>query len=241
MIKSLWNLITGICVANMVAIVTILLWLAATDRVTPERVKTVSATFAPTVAAQAALDAERQRAEADLQAQLEAEGRTGDFPLDTETVMALWNERDTEARQRYQRELAALGHLREDVDQRRQALETEIESFQQRLNQFEQRERALLDQRESDQFQQAVKLLELSTPETATSMLLALIEGNDTDQVVAYLDAIKPDIAQPIFDLITQDDAPLAANLLEQVRTFGLDGPGQTGGTPPNQPNQAIP
>jgi len=108
MIKAAWTLIATLCIANFAAIAALIIWLAATDRVSPERIQTLRTTFAPTVPQQAA-DDEARRLEAErLAQQLATDAERGTYPLDTETVMELWNQRDTEARQRYQREITAL-------------------------------------------------------------------------------------------------------------------------------------
>jgi hypothetical protein len=74
-----------------------------------------------------------------------------------------------------------------------------------------------------EQFLQTVKQYEQLTPKQGKQMIVALVNQKQTDQAVAYLDAMSPRAASRILkEFKTESEIALATELLEKLRTFGV-------------------
>ncbi|MEC9374314.1 MAG: hypothetical protein VYC34_10740, partial [Planctomycetota bacterium] len=78
----------------------------------------------------------------------------------------------------------------------------------------------IIEQEEDEQFQRTVLLYESLQPQRAQEMMATLIQDGDSDQVVAYLNAMQPRAAKKIIEKFP--DPIVAADLLERLRTRGL-------------------
>ncbi len=225
MLRNLKLLVSLLAIGNVAGLVGLVVWLAASDRINAERLQDVREVFAATIVEEQR-EADRLAAEeAARQEQLKELGRPGTTPIHADAVMDVINDRDEAARERYEREETSIRYLREDLENRRTALRLEQERFATMVENFEARRRALAEREGSEQFAKAVKIYSLTKPDEARDMMLNLIRDGQTDQVVSYLNAMKPDISQRIVSAFIETDPNLAADLLERLRTHGLELP----------------
>ncbi len=222
MIKSIPGVLVTIIIANLAAVAAFFVWLGVSGRLSSERLDEVREIFKTTVAHDLAAEAEAEAEQARIERELLESGNPGQPPLDTDAIMHLWDRRDAEANERYQREAASLRYIREDIEQRRAALQAEIERFEQRVARFEDERDRVATLQSSEQFQQTVKLYSLTDAETAKNMMMTLLDAGETEQVIAYLDALKAEVSQPILAAFAEENPKLAADLLERLRTMGV-------------------
>lgn len=226
MVKSLWLVISTLALANILAILGVVGWLRMTDRLSAERVEEVREIFSSTVASESK-EAREAEAEASREKTIEErieEGK-GSAPIASEARNRIINERDEIAQQRVQRAEREAQDLLRTATQRLRELESREAAFEQKVASWEAMRERLTEQESTEQFKKAVRNYESQSPDVARDMLDALIDRDETEQVVAYLDAMQARKSAKVIDAFAEDDAALAAELLEKLRTFGIEPP----------------
>lgn len=222
MLRSLRLIVSTIAIANMLALIGFVVWLRATDRLDLQRIEAVRTIFAETRAEQQtrekreALEAQKaaQAAEEDRQKQRSPVAAVGRLELATE-VSDLVREDMERARKDSESLRRALALERASLDADRQKFLAEKKAFEAMRAQIEAADR-------DEQFKRTVALYESIKPDQAKAMLLTLIDAKQEMQVIAYLNAMSPRAASKIIKAFS-DDPALAADLLERLRSFGLD------------------
>lgn len=219
--KRVWTVIAILAVANILALGGFIGWLKMSDRLNKDRVEQVRKTFARTVAqevsdkvaeAQATKDAEKKKAEDERMAQ----------PPETAgekiAKQKLDEEQKLQAIQRKQQELESLRtSLMSELsklEEQEKRLKADKEAFA--------AERARIAQTEGEkQFKDALATLEGQKPKDAKQVLKALIDAKQKPQAVSYLAKMEEGKRSKVMAEFVKDDAALAAELLEQLRTRG--------------------
>ena len=219
--RSLWIIITTIALANFLAVVALVAWLAGTGRLSNERVNAVREMFTTTVEqdeAQRKLE-EAQRAQDEAAAAQDAFMREPPTPAEGEVAdqqavsnaaqqdLSRLTREAEDLRRTFARELAQIERAREQLRQER----ADFDALRARLAALE----------GSEQFEKAVALYQQVKPQQAKAMLQTLIDQGEMEQVVSYLNAMQVRTATKI--IAEFDDPALAATLLERVRTRGLE------------------
>lgn len=219
--RSLWIIITTIALANFLAVVALVAWLAGTGRLSNERVNAVREMFTTTVEqdeAQRKLE-EAQRAQDEAAAAQDAFMREPPTPAESEVAdqqavsnaaqqdLSRLTREAEDLRRTFARELAQIERAREQLRQER----ADFDALRARLAALE----------GSEQFEKAVALYQQIKPQQAKAMLQTLIDQGEMEQVVSYLNAMQVRTATKI--IAEFDDPALAATLLERVRTRGLE------------------
>lgn len=222
MLKSLWVAISTLCVANVLALAVFFGWLGATHRLSRERVEEARTLFVKSVAEERALAEQTAQQRAAAEAAAAESAKAGMPPITAEQRMAiiqeyseLVNQRTARARRETQDMIDTLMKDQARFLEARQAFETERTDFQKMREEI-----AALEG--SEQFQKTLAIYESVKPDMAANMLSTLIEQGEIDQVVSYLDAMKPRTASKVIVAFETRSAALAADLLERLRTHGL-------------------
>ena len=230
--RTILNGLVIFALANLFAALGFVGWLGLNDRLSMDRVKRVGEMFGETVSTEAA---RLENEAAERQALLLASGQVDEtdlVPLETSELL----QRNLEANERRRQELERLGREvddlkatlqreRADVDRARQELEAERTAFE--------AERAKIREIEgSAQFEKALAVLKNLKPDKAWEMLTATLgEGEDgMMRVIEFLNALPDRQRSKIVAEFIDDDATLAADLLERLRTRGLEAPPTGGG-----------
>ena len=222
MVKSLWVILSTLCVANVFALGIFLAWLGASDRLSMDRLDEARMVFVQTRGeADAEAESEALQAERDAAAAEEA-ARIGTSPITAEQRMkiiqeyaSLIEDRTARTRRETQDMIDTLMLQQARFLEERQAFEREREAYRDMRAEIEALEG-------SEQFQKALTIYQKVKPDAATDMLSRLIEAGEVDQVVTYLDAMNARVASKIVSEFERRDAGLAADLLERLRTQGL-------------------
>ncbi|HVZ92884.1 MAG TPA: hypothetical protein VG797_00085 [Phycisphaerales bacterium] len=223
--RTLWSIICLLAIAHLLAILGFVGWLAAGNRLDGSRIERVRALFAETIAA------EKQRVQGEqaivdkATAAAEAEKKASTPPVTAEGNLKAHESEEEINRlrvERVQREtsdlIKTLLREREDLEHRKAEFEAERAEFNRTRE-----ERAKQDG--SEQFEKAVRMYQSVKPLEAKNMMKTLIAQGQTDQVVSYLNAISPRIASKIVSAFNTDDPAVAADLLERLRTRGVNLP----------------
>ena len=109
--------------------------------------------------------------------------------------------------------------MRRTLEKERDDLDEDIEEFIAERDSFNAMRKRIADIEGDEQFQKALTLYQSLQPKDAANTLKELYERGDIEQVVAYLNAMESRKASKI---VAQFEPPVAADLLERLRTRGL-------------------
>ncbi len=221
MMRSLKLIAVIMTVVNVLGLVGLLGWLVATHRVDADRVRAVVALFEKTVA-QERFDEEAAAREAEAARAAAEADRSGVAPVPVEGRIEVVDELERIVDVQTKRMVADAQILRETIARERAALEADIEQFAAERKAFMEMRERIAEQEGDEQFAKAVKTYEALKADQASSMMLKLIAQGEQMQVVAYLDAMNARSATKIIQAIQDNDAQLASDLVESLRTFGL-------------------
>ncbi len=221
--RTIWMLISTLAIANLLALAGFVGWLQASGRLSPERLQRLREVLAPTVAAEDAAEQMKLIEAQAAAAKAQEDSKAGRAPLTAEQRLLLTHTQidvTTQQQQRVQRETA---DLIATLLQERTELERQRAEFQAQVEEFNTRRNKIIEQEGSEQFRKAVALYGSLKPAQARTMLDALIKGGQTDQVVAYLNALQARTASKIISEFERDQPQLAADLLERLRQRGTE------------------
>lgn len=223
MIRSAWLILSTMSIANLMLLLIGAGWLHTTGRLSPDRLQETKSLYELTVDEALRLEQERAAKTQKTLDELVAMGFEDSIPLDSEAATDLVQRFNYIRTENFAQEVANIEVLRSALDTDLRRLANAREEFNAERDQFERRQQAIADREGSEQFQKAVKLYGITKAESAKEMMSALIDQGETDQVVAYLDALKPDVTSKILDKFLEDDPALAADLLERIRSYGIE------------------
>jgi len=222
--KKLWNMVSFIAVVNLVALVMFGGWLWRSDRLNVDRIRAVRDMVAITISAETAAaaeveaDGEQQRRAADEAASI------ADPALPSGAQIRQASLREDRSAQALRRVQDSAGQRLDELQRRSDRLDAREEELLARQAAWEQ---ALAEQADVDvesQFQRTVALYEALAGPQAKRMLVELVSQGRADQAVAYLDAMSRRAASKTLKALkTEEENKLATELLERIRTLGID------------------
>lgn len=223
--KRIWIILSTLAIANMLAIVGFFLWLHTTDRLSRERFESVRSIFKVTLTQEASAKAQDLARAESARAQAEAEARAAAPPETAADRLAERQAQDEQRLQQVQRKQQELENLKSfilrqiaDVERREAQLAADRAAFK--------AERDRIMQTESTtQFKAALATLEAQKPRDARLVLEALLNANQTEQVIAYLAGLDEGKRGKILAEFIKDQPAVAADLLERIRTRGQPAP----------------
>lgn len=224
--RTLWNVISFLAIVNLLALLLVIGWLWNSKRLTMDRMREIRASLAQTLPE---AEASAKKA-ADLAGQEQAKAseaaRTANPPIDSRTqaqYVSLVRREEAQSRQRLQDDRKM---LEQQLAQMGGQLDVRKASLNQQQAKLEAAGKPDLQRKIDEQFMQAVKQYELAPPKNAKKMLVELINGGGRNQAVAYLKAMNPRAASKILREFKSDpEIVMAKELLESLRTQGLDLP----------------
>lgn len=221
--RNIWIIISTLAIANLLAFAGFAGWLKATDRLSGERLEQIRMMFASTVHEEAAQKAEAALQAAAEQAAQDLAKRNATPPLTAEQKMAAAAQESDVATLEDRRIQRDTTNLINTLVKERQQLEAERAEFRAQVAEFNEMRERIATEEGSEQFEKAVILYQSLKAEQARAMMGALIAQGQTEQVVSYLNALPPRNASKILAEFEGDDPALAADLLERLRTRGLE------------------
>ncbi|MHC4946882.1 MAG: hypothetical protein ACYTG1_01275 [Planctomycetota bacterium] len=224
--RNLWNALSFVAMVHLLAIALFGGWMWRTERLSRERVETVRSLFAVSVP-----EAERRAEEAAAEAAIpeDAEASTDGRSAARRLADAFADHESREQAIRRLKDekrllLEQLERQSTDIDEERAAFERERSSWLAATDLERQ-------QRTDEQRARAVSMLEGLPPKQAMAHLVALSSDGRMDQAVAYLNDMSPRVARKVLAQFRTDaESRLATELLERIRTLGMEA-GGSGGT----------
>ncbi len=237
--KAIWNVLSILAVANLLAFLGLLGWLAASDRLSMDRLRSMRQALAPTIAAEhVRLEEEKTRAEAEARVAIE-KTRLGTPPVTAADRLGLKLEYSDMDRQRADRVRKEIQDLRRALLLEREQFDQDVAAFRAAKAAFEEERRRIAASEGDAQFQKTLVTLEQLKPEKVRATLQPLLDAGQIDQVVAYLDGVQDRTRTKVIDEFIKADPRLAADLLERLRTRGVElrgAPSARNDQPPNVP-----
>lgn len=216
--KTVWTILATIAIANLLALLGFVGWLAASDRLNRDRLQKIRAVLAPTLASEATA-AKAAEDEAQSQAKTAAEAKRFEGTPES----AAENIERTRAEEDHQLQTSV--RLRREIDDlRRQVLADRVKVDEDRQTLAAEREAFNKDRTEStklaasEQFKQALATLESQKPKDAQQVLKKMIDGQSIKQAVEYLAAMQERTRTKVMAEFIKGDPALAATLLERLR-----------------------
>ncbi len=222
--RTAWNVFSFLAVVHLLAIAMFIGWLWQTDRLDSARLRDAQAMFAMTVPqAQAAAELAAQEAEGQRQQQ-EQQFRRDHPALSSRARLQLIAETQQEADRSMRRLddvktqlVQQLALATQQADELQAQVEAERRSWVQSIE-------AERKRRADTQFTKAVKLLESLPPKQAKTKIVELVDSGKISQAVAYLNEMNQRAAGKLLaQFKTDEENRLATELLERLRTFGLN------------------
>jgi hypothetical protein len=229
--RTIWSILSVIAVANLIAIAGIVAYLVATGRLDQDRLRELRVLLSQTTqerTEQAKLLGQKSAADA---AAAKEQAKVGTPPITAGDTMDL-------KLQQSQIDAARLESLRREVQilqdtlaRQRAALVSDRAAFEKEKKDFD-LARAAVEKTESDeQFRKALVTLEGLKADKAKAALQTMIDQQQTEQAVAYLNAMQERQRTKILDEFIKADPKVATDLLERLRTRGVSVAG-LGGSP---------
>lgn len=242
--KTIWNILSVLAVANLLAILGFAGWLKATERINLERVRFVKESLVETIPAQKAREADeaaKKDSEAKLQAVKLKESRPPMTAQEKLAVRLEATELDTQRYKKLQSDIEAMQtNLRAQADR----LSAERTAFEAEKTAFAALRKEIEVKTADEQFKKTLAALEGMDVKNAVQTLQELLSGqgfaaagvassaNPTDpgasgedRVMRYLNALSPTKRNEILNALGKSQPQLAAKLLERLRTYGVLAP----------------
>ena len=226
--KALWNIVALLAIVHVIAAVGGFAMLVQTGKLDRATARVGAALIIEPSGERYARRAELRVPEPEAAVE-ESDGSPATAEDRLEVRMQL-----TEAdRERMTRLRRSVQDLREQLHQQQALLEAERRAFEDEKAAFTQLRAEINDLEGAEQFRKALEVYEQMKPADTKQVFDALLADGKQAEVVAYLDAIESRIrAKIVSEFVKDEAAPLAAELLEVLRTRGLvpPDPGDTGG-----------
>ncbi len=225
MMRSLWIAVSTLALANLMALGAFALWLNASGRLSRERIEKVREVFGMTVAAEAAQRAGQQAAAEAEAKKAEEQAREKRPPISAEQRLAIIREYEETQRQKNERLQRETRDLLNQLEIRRADFDKQKAEFLAERDAFQMMREELARNTGSEQFAKTLKVYETVKAADAAAMMESLLAAGDTgrEQVVAYLNQMQPRTSAKIVGEFRKKDSALAADLLERLRTYGLE------------------
>jgi hypothetical protein len=220
--KTLWTALSVLAVANLLAMIGLVGWLRASHRLDVARLREVRQILAETAEQRLAReDAAKAEAEALKRAEQER-ARAAIPPVPAEGILQIKLEQSQadQARQDNLRREAQI--LQETLARERRALDADKAALARERAEFERARQLVMETEGNAQFKKTLGTLEALKPDKARAMLQVLIDGQQMDQVVAYLNAMQERTRTKLINEFAQTDPKVATDLLERLRQRGI-------------------
>jgi hypothetical protein len=220
--KTLWTILSVLAVANLIALIGIGGWLGASKRLDMVRMREVRHLLSETSAQRIARE-DAERAKAADEKRVAAERASAQVtPIGAEGALQLKLDESQADQARVEGLRREVQIMQETLRRERRALDDERAALEKAKADFEEARRQVAQTEGNAQFKKTLATYEGLKPDKAKTALQTLIAGQQTAQVVAYLNAMQERTRTKIIDEFIKDDPKVATDLLERIRTRGM-------------------
>ena len=219
--KTIRTIIVTMLIANMLALIGLGVWLKQSGRLNRERVDRVRAVFTKTIEQE---EAEKAQATAKAEEQAKAQAaaiKLASAPLTAAEQISKQNDQEEAKLQSALRREREIEDLRSSLLRQKQALDDREKQLIAERASFEAEKKRYAEIEGAQQFKAALTTLEGQKPKDAKSVLRSMLDGQQVEQVVAYLSRMDEGKRTKIIAEFVKDEPTTAADLLERLRTRG--------------------
>jgi hypothetical protein len=227
--KRVWNVVAALAVVNLLALGGLLAWLKASNRIDDSRIQAIRERLAKTIDEEAAEKAAKEAEAKAAEARAAEAAKLARPPTSSSEKIAEQQFRDDQRTQVLLRQQQELENLRSSLMGQLAKLEDREKKLDADKKAFAEERKRIAEADGAKQFQVALATLEGQKPADAKKVLKALLDEKQTDQVVAYLAKMEEGKRAKVLGEFVKDDAAVAADLLEKLRTRGVAVPGRMG------------
>lgn len=221
--RTIWNALSILAIANLLGLGAFAGWLFMSDRLDGQRVEQIREMLSETINQEKARLDDEANALEEARLQAEADAKKTALPLGTMDSVSLKLELSEIDRQRLLRRQREMTDLQLSLQRERELLDRDVASFEAEKADFESWRTRLLEIEGADQFKKTLATYEGMKAKDATASLQALLDLGDRDQVVTYLSAMDERKRTKIMTEFNEADPGVAADLLEALRTRGTE------------------
>ena len=221
--KGIGQIVLLLLAAHAISAGAFIGWLVMSDRLDETRARNVVDVFQETVSER---DARLASEEADRVAAEEAEAeaaRRAEPPLRPGQWIEHKLAQEEMGNQRLERLKEEAEAIQRALRSERAQFDRELEAFKKERDDFERMRRTIVETEGDEQFKRALDTYASLKAGAARDAMMVLIEANDIEQVVIYLNAMENRTRSKIIAEFHKDSPALAADLLERLRTHGLE------------------
>lgn len=249
--KTLWNAICVLALANLLAVVGLVGWLRTSDRIDMDRVRELRSILTKTVAQQRSEEVQaKASAEAD-QKRKDADAKARRVPLTASEQLAARLEATELDEQRLKGMRSEVDALQRTLKEAQEKVKAERATLDADRTAFEHAKKSFAETTKSEQFQKTLAVLQAVKPTEARAILSEILAGTPSpmgsgptpaasasgnppadsaapvapnkgrEQVIAYLDAMEAKSRTKVLTEFLKSDPKLAAGLLEDLRQRG--------------------
>lgn len=225
--RTIWNALSVMAVANLVALLGIVGWLVAGGRIDRDRVQRVRETFVETVAQEqerAARDEAARAAEAAAAA--EEQRKKEGSPVPFADAMDMRIQRNADEEQRLERLRKEITQMQQSIAREQRKIDADLLLLEERESSFAALREQIKETEGNKQFRKSVSVLEALDAADAMNALGEILRAGDVEQVVAYLNSMQDrKRAAVVSEFIAAGQSDVAADLLERIRKRGVEVP----------------
>lgn len=229
--KTIWSILSVAAVANLIALVGIVAYLYSTGRLDATRLRETRQLFSQTAAQRAELaKLAGDKAVTDA-AVAKEQSKVGTPPITAGDAMDLKLQQSQIDAARLESLKREVQILQETLARQKAALDADRLAFSKQKKDFELARDTVVKTESDEQFRKALATIEGLKPDKAKATLQTLIDMQQTDQAVSYLNFMQERTRTKIVDEFIKADPKVATDLLEKLRTRGVSVAG-LGGSP---------
>ncbi len=223
--KALWNILAVMAILNILAVAGGLFWLKSSDRLSKERVAAVRERFIKTIAQETTDKQAAEIAAKQKDADAAAAEKMAIPPKTAAEKIAEQQLKDDQRSQMLLRQQQIVENMQASVMLQLSKLEQREKKLEEDRRAFAAERKKVADTEGDKQFQVALATLEGQKPKDAKKVLRALLDLKLSDQVVSYLAKMEESKRTKVMAEFVKDEAAVAAELLERLRTRGIVAP----------------
>ena len=220
--RTLFTAFTLVLVINVLALGALAGWLASTGRLSKDRLRDAVAVFDHTMQEEARLAAEQEQAELESQEMVEHALRMEQVaggPVTPEARLQSIQVVDEQRRALLERQKVEAEALKRQLNAQQKLIEKKIAELDAKQQAFDQAIASKIEKMQSEDFKEAIAMLEGIPPKQAKQVLQEWLTAGDQSQVVDYLSAMEERKAAKVLkEFKLPNEVEQAATLIDQLR-----------------------
>lgn len=244
--KTIWNILSILAVANLIAIIGLVGWLAKSDRLTMERIRGLKEALVETTADQKAREDAATAAKAEEAKVLEVKAKESRPPMTAQEKLAVRLEATELDMQRYKKLQSDIEAMQTNLRAQAERVAADRGALEKERLAFEAIRKEVENKSDDAQFKKALVALEGLDAKNAVAVVKQIISGvapaaalgipeatpnpdappapkvTGEDMAMRYFNAMSPSKRVEILNILAKGEPDLAAKLLERLRTYGV-------------------